>query len=112
MTESVLIDNWGRSCLSSFLLSVSPCAGAVSLGVPYSRRGVPNTNPGLHCPPVSNISGLKNAPTRPQTAYFTVRYNKSISILCVFMQVLSYANAKKKKKVHKSFKFHTFIGHF
>ena len=33
-------------------------------------------------------------------------------MLCILMEILSHASAKKKTKTQKFFKFRTFMGHF
>ena len=40
--------------------------------------------------------------------YSFLSYSKPFSILCVLVEVLSHVNVKKKKKMHKNFKFLNF----
>ena len=44
--------------------------------------------------------------------YIFTSCNKSLSVSCILMEAFSHANAKKKKKMIKNFKLHTFIGRF
>ena len=53
--------------------------------------------------PACKISGLKDARTRLQTVYIPGPITHLLSMLCVWMKILSHASAKKETKKAEGF---------
>ena len=62
--------------------------------------------------PACKMSGLRNAGTCLQTAYFQSYNASTFSAARVLIKIVSYATAKKKTKRLKGFKFRAVIGRF